>query len=517
MTNNRIIQISCPEGSAVKYLIYCRRSSEDTKQSQSLETQLNILNDFVVRNNFEIVDRIVESKSAKDDGTRSGFTELLDRIAKNEADGILVAHIDRLSRNGTDSAKLTKLLTSGKLKEIRTPGKTYNSSKDILMMEIELAMAAEYSRNLGIRIKEGNANKLRKGGFVGWAPTGYVNREGRIVPDPKRAGFVRQAFEMYASGSSSLKVVAQQLYGLGLRSRAGHKVASSQIHLILHNPVYYGAIRFNGSLYSGTHKPLISKSLYDRVQDIFTGLNRSKKQKLDFLYRDYLKCASCGCNLTATLKKDRYRYYYCTNGKRICTEHKSYMGEEHIYKLVLENFKSIPIDKEKINLAFKVYSDQMAGDVNNVEDGRAHVKTQIESIQKKIDRLVDLHLEGEIDKETFTNKRSRLNEEKMTLEDQLTHVNTESLNTTLELVKNWKNQLFTLGEMFETKDEQIQSDLLKSVLWNLKIQNKNVASYQYKLPYSYLQKMPKNAVFDDWLPSRVSNPNKQLQKLLSYH
>lgn len=181
----------------MKYLIYCRRSSEDTKQSQSLETQLNILNDFVARNNFEVVDKIVESKSAKEDGMRSGFTELLDRIAKGEADGILVAHIDRLSRNGTDSAKLTKLLTSGKLKEIRTPGKTYSTSNDILMMDIEFAMAAEYSRNLGIRIKEGNANKLRKGGFVGWAPIGYINREGRIVPDPKRSGFVRQGFEMY--------------------------------------------------------------------------------------------------------------------------------------------------------------------------------------------------------------------------------------------------------------------------------------------------------------------------------
>ena len=489
----------------MKYIIYCRRSSEDTKQSQSLETQLNILHDFVVRNNLEVVDKIVESKSAKEDGIRTGFTELLNRIAKGDADGILVAHIDRLSRNGTDSAKLTKLLTSGKLKAIRTPSKVYDTSKDILMMEIELAMAAEYSRNLGIRIKEGNANKLRKGGFVGWAPIGYVNRDGKIVPDPKRAKFIRQAFELFAQGSSSLKELSSRLYGMGLRSRGGRKVGKSQIHLLLHNPVYYGAVTYAGSLYKGIHRPLISKSLYDRVQNVFKQANRSKKQKHDFLYRDYLSCGNCGCKLTATLAKGRYRYYYCTNGKHVCSEHKSYMSEDYVFNLILDNFKSIKIDRDLLNKAVEVYSERMSVSSSSLEDRKIALKADIASVQKKIDRLIDLHLEGEIDKETFANKRTRLNEEKMSLEEQLLHQNSESLNSTFELVKNWKNQLFTLEEMFATKDKQIQSDLLKSVLSNLKIQNKKVLSYQYKLPFSYLQNMPEKPVFEDWLPGKDSN------------
>ena len=484
----------------MRYLIYCRRSSEDTKQSQSLETQLNILNDFVVRNDLVIVDKIVESKSAKEDGLRSGFTELLDRIAKGDADGILVAHIDRLSRNGTDSAKLTKLLTSGKLKEIRTPSKVYDTSKDILMMEIELAMAAEYSRNLSIRIKEGNANKLRKGGFIGWAPIGYLNHEGAIVPDPKRAPHVVAAFTDYATGGTPLSKLSLRLYLDGFRSRAGVKVAKSQVHRLLTNPTYAGLVPYGGTTYKGVHKPLISRALFDRVQAVLHGVDHSKKQTHDFLYRPYLRCGSCGCQMTASLKKGKYRYYYCTNGKKVCDQHRSYLDESDICELVRGNFANIPIDKKLLNLAFDYYTEKMSTSSENIETRKLNLQEQIKNVQKRLDKLVDLHIEGEIDKETFNNKRSRLNGEIAELEQALATSNPKSVETTLELVKNWKNTVSDLETLFVEGDDLVKSDLLKSVLWNFSIKDKIIANHQYKLPFAYLEKMPKNAVFDDWLP-----------------
>jgi len=114
--------------------------------------------------------------------------------------------------------------------------------------------------------------------------------------------------------------------------------------------------------------------------------------------------------------------------------------------------------------------------------------------------LVDLHIEGEIDKETFNNKRSRLNGEIMELEQALSASNPKSVETTLELVKNWKNTASDLETLFVEGDDLVKSDLLKSVLWNFSIKDKIIANHQYKLPFAYLEKMPKNAVFDDWLP-----------------
>lgn len=94
----------------MKYFIYCRRSSEEeSKQVQSLETQERELLDYASKYNLQIKEVIKESKSAKTDGNRALFTKMLESISHGEANGLLVLHIDRLSRNGIESGKLIKL------------------------------------------------------------------------------------------------------------------------------------------------------------------------------------------------------------------------------------------------------------------------------------------------------------------------------------------------------------------------------------------------------------------------
>ena len=108
----------------MKYIIYCRKSSEDdSKQIQSLETQESLLMDYSKKADLMVVDVLHESRSAKNDNNRPLFNSMLEKIENGALDGILVAHIDRLSRNGTESAKIMKLFEQGSLKEIRTPSK----------------------------------------------------------------------------------------------------------------------------------------------------------------------------------------------------------------------------------------------------------------------------------------------------------------------------------------------------------------------------------------------------------
>jgi hypothetical protein len=45
---------------------------------------------------------------------------MIERIKIGEVEGILIAHIDRLSRNGTESAIITSLLEEGKFIKVFT-------------------------------------------------------------------------------------------------------------------------------------------------------------------------------------------------------------------------------------------------------------------------------------------------------------------------------------------------------------------------------------------------------------
>ena len=61
---------------------------------------------------------------------------------------------------------------------------------------------------------------------------------------------------------------------------------------------------------------------------VLEGKHHGKQKKLFFALRGYLKCEVCGCLMTATLKKG-HQYYYCTNGKGNCEQHKKYLRSEN--------------------------------------------------------------------------------------------------------------------------------------------------------------------------------------------
>jgi len=144
------------------------------------------------------------------------------------------------------------------------------------LVEGILASIAEfYSANLSQEIRKGTLQKVKEGGWPRPAPVGYRNvripRGGRrgeaiIVPDEKQAPFVRQAFELYATGEWPLTRLHEEMTERGLRCRAGTILARSQLAKLLHNRVYLGKVVWRGVEHEGTHEPLVSRELFDRVQ-----------------------------------------------------------------------------------------------------------------------------------------------------------------------------------------------------------------------------------------------------------
>jgi len=77
-----------------KFFLYARKSTDvEDKQMRSIEDQISELRAFAKRENLEIVDIFIEKQSAKIPG-RPIFNEMLKRIEKGEANGILAWHPD---------------------------------------------------------------------------------------------------------------------------------------------------------------------------------------------------------------------------------------------------------------------------------------------------------------------------------------------------------------------------------------------------------------------------------------
>lgn len=472
----------------MKYFVYNRKSTDESgNQILSLETQRAITDHIAQKSELNVIETIQEARSAKIAGNRPLFTSMLVRIRDGEAEGIIVAHLDRLARNERELADIVELMQSKALKEVRTKEKVYDSVDDIYYMGIDLIGAAQFSRKLSVRVKEGMQTKVRRGEFPTRAPIGYINRDAKIYPDPINLNYIKLAFSLYADGTHSLKAITYILNDRGMRTRySGQKIQRSVVHEILSNPVYYGAIRSGGTLYKGIHEPIISKALFDQVQKVMHGHNNPKKEKHDYLYRGYLKCGVCGCSLTATLKKQKHIYYYCTNAKGNCTQHNKYLTQVEVTEKIPEVFKPFSaVEADFAQLAYETF-------VNDLKNGSVSEQDQtelsIKEIDTKLGRLLDLYISGSVDESLYNEKRKKLSEERVQLSLQVSSQKPVDPTLTLEQMEQLKKTALSIYTMFRDGDDLVKADLLRSALWNAHWVDGNITSQQYKPLWAILEK-----------------------------
>ena len=314
----------------MKYFLYTRKSTdEDDRQMLSIEAQQVELREFAAKENLDIVEEFTESRTAKKPG-RPIFNAMMERIKQGEASGIIAWHPDRLSRNSIDGGEVVYLLDTKVLDALRFPTFWFeNTPQGKFVLSIALGMAKYAVDNLAENVKRGIRQKLRRGEYPGEAPVGYLNepRLRTIVVNEPSADIVRKLFESYATGRYSLQEIADRAASLGLTSNRGNAIARSRIPVMLANPFYMGTFRYNGELHQGAHEPLVSKKLFDRVQDILSKRGRVETKHAERLsLLGLIRCGECGAYMTAERQKGHH-YYRCTKKKGSCSQRR-YTREE---------------------------------------------------------------------------------------------------------------------------------------------------------------------------------------------
>src|SRR3989339_1949198 len=404
-----------------KYFLYARKSTDEPeRQILSIEAQLFELKEYAKKENLCVVKEFIESKTAKQPG-REIFNTMIAGIEQGEAKGILAWHPDRLARNSIDGGKIIYLLDTGKILDLKFPTFWFDSTpQGKFMLNIAFGQSKYYVDNLSENIKRGHRQKLRKGIWPGFAPLGYLNnsRTKNIDLDNEKSVLVQKCFELYATGDNTLKNIKQFLADTGLDSYQGNVLSTSCVQRMLKNPFYYGTFRFNGELYEGSHEPIISKKLFDDVQQVMNSRGKKKrKRKHEFAFSGFMKCGKCGCLITAETQKGHI-YYRCTKKKQTCNE--KYLREEALVeqmKSVIQKV-SIPgdwadnmlaeLDREKTSI-----QNEGVSFVQNLKDR----KTEVE---QKIDRLLDIYIEGRgISPEEYQAKKAKLLNEKADIDQEI--------------------------------------------------------------------------------------------------
>lgn len=479
----------------MKVILYCRKSTDsEDKQVMSLDAQENELRKIAERDGLEIVQVYRESMSAKAPG-RPLFSEMLSKINQKEAQGILCWKLDRLARNPIDGGSISWMLQQGQILSIRTYDREYLPSDNVLLMSVEFGQSNQYIRDLSENVKRGNREKVRRGEWPNRAPFGYRNdRNTRtIVVVKSQAVKIQEIYNLYVTGEYSISKLGK-LFGK----------SNSQIELILKRHVYHGMIEYKGELYPGTHKPIISKELFDKAQEVRNKYRVSpiRPHKLSFPYRGLMQCGSCGCKLTATRKKDQYDYYYCTNGKGICDQHRSYINPMKVEDFLEAALEKLHFDEELIEIMYEAARERLENGRHTGQQTLDAIQLQIHKIKQQEKKLLHTYTSGLIDKDLYTEEAQTLQTEKKSLESKYNNYlkNSDNGLATLELTKEvFLTSSRAISEFKEADSEQ-KGIIAKKLLWNFDVENKKALNYKFKSPFAVLANAPKSGDLHSLLP-----------------
>ena len=254
--------------------IYPRISKEDKLKRRSFKAQKNMLTKFcndTGRTIYKVYDQDKgRSATVKEDaihlkleGTtmfsmfelkkRPGFLQMLEDASKGLFNEIVIFKWDRFSRNSLFQE--TALLLFHEFGVEITPT---DDSKTPLIRKITGNLSEEEINKLKERINLSLRDKFNEGIIPSKMPYGYIwdDINKKVLIDKERALIIKRAFKMTLANAKWHEICNEL------------NIAKKMYYRIIKNPVYFGLISYKGKTKMGTHKPIISKELFENVQKL---------------------------------------------------------------------------------------------------------------------------------------------------------------------------------------------------------------------------------------------------------
>ena len=505
-----------------KFFLYARKSTDEPeRQILSIEAQLFELREYAKKEGLQTVREFVESKTAKEPG-REIFNEMISRIEEGEAEGIIAWHPDRLARNSVDGGRVIYLIDTGKIATLKFPTFWFDSTpQGKFMLNIAFGQSKYYVDNLSENIRRGIRQKLRNGIWPAWAPLGYVNdKEKRcIAVDTPKAKLIRKAFELYATGEYPLSEIRKKINIAGLVGKKGKMLSVSNYQYMLKNPIYYGVIRYNGELYDGKHEPIITKKLFDSVQEVMKRKSKPKGRTLKpYVYRGFFRCGECDCFITTETQKG-HNYLRCTKRKNPCTQ--KYVREEIITSLGKEEIKKVSLSSAWVDACVQELEKERTQKKQAEGSFVLKLRNELVEIEQKLDSLLDLQLSGALSQEEYIAKKTKLLNQKIDISEKIT-ASTQKSDNRFEPLLNFIKATNQAEKIALQENPERIRDFLKKIGSNHLVRDRALV-VPLKKPWRVAQKWHSVSLRDtptlvhsgesqNWRRGRDSNPRSGVNR-----
>ncbi len=451
------------EDKELKSVLYARVSTLDELQNNSYLQQQLYKND-----KFEIIKIFSDKASGGSVDKRESFLEMLaycgikkdgnnySIIADSDVECIIVANVSRFSRSIVDARLIIDILHKNNIKVYFIDLNKYSTDSDIfLTLNMFLVIEEEYLRNVSSKVKNGMQRKIDTGYILGsnkiW---GYEYKDGYLKPHTIESRMVKNIYKDYLNGSATRE--------LGNK----YKLSPNTILGILKNKKYCGYMGYNlksdNPIYIKSQfiEPLISEEAWEEVQLIRKSRCNSDNGKgRRIVVRNLTGKIKCSCGSTYHYK-GRDTQWCCSNSGEARGKTKG-CGAKQLHTKIIIPYLEKNIDSIESNLNF-----QLKKEINSINTESFDILNQKkDELVQKQDKLMDLFLDGSIDKSILKRKQDEIKIDFEEVENKLDILNdmNSHLNELRRIKVNYKNEINNIRRLIKEDDLDSLEKLISKI------------------------------------------------------
>ena len=454
---------------ALRAAVYIRYSSENQRDGYSIEYQMDECKKYISEQGLDFkkayIDEAVSGKSAN---KRNAFFELLSDVKNGLYDVVVVYKYSRFARNLMEATLYRQQIEKNGAKLISAMERIDDSTPEGRMMRnIIMTMDEYYSDNLSTFVQSSMYTAAKSGKYLGGIlPYGFlVDENGEFIENKAEADIVRRVFELRAAGAMPADIL-RIFQNEGVRGRNGKPFTQQLLNKIVRSEKYIGTYKYTVKGYEPIYienafAPIVSRDLWDKVQNIIDKITekravKGRARKNIYPLTGKIFCACCGEPFTGNSKGNGLAYYTCRGQDKL-----QICKNGSVHKTVLENYV---FGKIKELILSENHVDDIAHIVLNLFDNStttadieadiSALKKEKADIERKLENLLDLLLDGTISKDILQKKSAALQEQLKAVENALKSKEfTASTAVTFDGIRSF---LLDMVKQLETADENVK-------------------------------------------------------------
>jgi len=473
-----------------RVIIYIRVSTKLQEKKFSLDGQRDDLTKYALAQGWNIVKTLkdVDSGGKLD---KEGLNALLDAVEENLTDIVLVVDQDRLSRLDTVEWEYLKGVLKDNNVKIAEPGRLVDlaNEDDEFFSDLKNLIAQREKKTVVRRMMRGKRRRMREGKGFGKAPIGYLfNKETKEYElDVEWSWVIPMIDELYLEEQLGMKVIADRLNEVS-RTPKGTLWNETLVQRRLVSKSFHGVMEkkfSNGEVIAieDMYPPLRTIETYNKITQErerrgkqYKVTNR-RKEYLNIFRRTSFTCGECGRKISlwqhGTAKKP---LYYLKHGRRLRMKDESFcnisINTIRVEGNVRKALKEVLTDATTAEKYFKF--EKGTDEIKDLEKLLSALDTKINKTHQKLERLLELYLDGSFDKTTLISKQDTIKSELDAQEREKVAVQSK-----LKLVQSqsWSYdmiyELFEVVDNFETELEPFEQAKVFGQLFPKAVLNKD--------------------------------------------